>query len=139
MCRAARLRSAAAVSACSRAAGYRAVAHHAFHASAPFTIKRENDMRVQLHGTMSRVFKSLTDFAPSTLRFVVKSSPIEMLEQRLLLTLEAHLLDDVNANGAGSNPQQFVQVGNQTFFLANDGVHGRELWVTDGKSGGTHL
>jgi ELWxxDGT repeat protein len=30
-------------------------------------------------------------------------------------------------------------VGSQVFFSGNDGVHGSELWVTDGTPGGTHL
>ncbi|MBZ0112952.1 MAG: hypothetical protein K8J08_10855, partial [Thermoanaerobaculia bacterium] len=31
----------------------------------------------------------------------------------------------------------FVPVGNQVFFSADDGVHGEELWVSDGSPGGT--
>jgi ELWxxDGT repeat protein len=30
-------------------------------------------------------------------------------------------------------------VGNRIFFIADDGVHGRELWVTDGSTEGTHM
>jgi len=30
-------------------------------------------------------------------------------------------------------------VGNKTFFIANDGVHGRELWVSDGTTAGTRM
>ena len=29
--------------------------------------------------------------------------------------------------------------GSTTFFSADDGVHGDELWVTDGNEAGTHL
>jgi ELWxxDGT repeat protein len=32
-----------------------------------------------------------------------------------------------------------LTVGSRAFFPANDGVHGRELWVSDGTVAGTHL
>ncbi len=34
---------------------------------------------------------------------------------------------------------QLVAVGNRVFFFANDGVHGYELWVSDGTTAGTRL
>ena len=34
---------------------------------------------------------------------------------------------------------QFAELGDQLFFGQNDGIHGRELWVTDGTEAGTHL
>lgn len=40
---------------------------------------------------------------------------------------------DVNASpGAGSNPMEFVYMNGTTFFSADDGEHGRELWQTNG-------
>ncbi len=36
-----------------------------------------------------------------------------------------------------SFPQQFTVVGNRVYFVADDGVHGQELWATDGTPAGT--
>jgi ELWxxDGT repeat protein len=40
---------------------------------------------------------------------------------------------------AGSEPSQFVQVGDKLFFIATDALHGRELRVSDGTAAGTRL
>ncbi|MBK6995131.1 MAG: T9SS type A sorting domain-containing protein [Lewinellaceae bacterium] len=40
-----------------------------------------------------------------------------------------------NIGQAGSFPKEFVKMGNFTFFSADDGVSGRELWKTDGTIG----
>jgi ELWxxDGT repeat protein len=39
------------------------------------------------------------------------------------------LVRDIAPGPASSNPSDFVVVGEQTFFVADDGMHGRELWV----------
>ena len=62
---------------------------------------------------------------------------IEPLEKRVLLSVTPELID-LNAAGA-SSPSDFVQVGDATFFTAEDDTHGRELWVTDGTPEGTTL
>ncbi len=40
---------------------------------------------------------------------------------------------------ASSQPEQFVALGGGMMFRANDGIHGVELWRTDGTSAGTNL
>ena len=35
--------------------------------------------------------------------------------------------------------ENFTEMGNKVFFTANDGIHGRELWVTDGTEQGTRI
>jgi len=41
--------------------------------------------------------------------------------------------------GEASSPGEGVQVGGRILFAARDGVHGRELWSTDGTKDGTRL
>jgi len=49
------------------------------------------------------------------------------------------LLKDVNPGAGSSGPQSFVSMGGVAYFVADDGVHGYELWRTDGTSSGTGL
>jgi ELWxxDGT repeat protein len=63
----------------------------------------------------------------------------EALEDRLLLSQSPRLLLDINPGGASSNAGQFTQVNNSAFFSADDGIHGNELWVTNGSDTGTSL
>ncbi len=37
------------------------------------------------------------------------------------------------------NPEFLTPVGNTVYFAANDGIHGRELWRTDGTAAGMRL
>src|SRR5262249_6820554 len=41
--------------------------------------------------------------------------------------------------GAGSNPHELTVAGGRLFFAAIDGVHGDELWVSDGTAAGTRM
>ena len=41
------------------------------------------------------------------------------------------LVADVNTDGEGSEPAGFTLVDSRLFFTADDGIHGRELWMSD--------
>ncbi|ABX06928.1 ELWxxDGT repeat protein [Herpetosiphon sp.] len=41
--------------------------------------------------------------------------------------------------GASAEPLELTLVGDTLFFTADDGVHGRELWTSDGTEAGTRL
>ena len=69
---------------------------------------------------------------------ITRSGQFETLEQRQMLAADPQLLLDINPTG-NSNAEQFVQVGTSTFFVANDGTNGRELWKSDGTEEGTTL
>lgn len=55
------------------------------------------------------------------------------------------ILADLNANAAGggltasSSPKDLTLLNSSLFFTADDGIHGRELFVTDGSAAGTTL
>src|SRR5439155_258428 len=63
----------------------------------------------------------------------------ERLEPRTLPAVSNLIgLTDNNANGtAASSPDNLVNVNGTLFFTADDGVHGRELWRSDGTAAGT--
>jgi ELWxxDGT repeat protein len=61
----------------------------------------------------------------------------------LFCSFEAHsqvieLVKVINPKG-DANPDSFQVYNNKLYFAADDGVHGRELWVTDGTEPGTRL
>lgn len=60
---------------------------------------------------------------------------VHSLESRFLLS--ASLIKDINPGTPGSQIQNAVTLGNEVFFAANDGVHGQELWKSDGTAAGT--
>ncbi|MEM6472526.1 MAG: hypothetical protein AAF802_23390, partial [Planctomycetota bacterium] len=62
---------------------------------------------------------------------------VEQLESRNLLTFAIDLFADLNTLGVSSNINEFVAIGNEAFFVADDGLNGAELWKTG--SGGTQL
>src|SRR5262245_30904868 len=66
---------------------------------------------------------------------------VEALEDRCLPATVpvAALVADIVPGVAGSNPANFVVVKNTLFFVADDGVHGPELWMSNGTATGTVL
>jgi ELWxxDGT repeat protein len=55
---------------------------------------------------------------------------IEALEDRFLPSIAPYLVADVH-------PTALVSVGGTLYFAGDDGVHGNELWRSDGSPGGT--
>jgi ELWxxDGT repeat protein len=56
--------------------------------------------------------------------------------------LGTQLLIDINQTIipiSSSNPRIFKEFNNKLYFMANDGVHGDELWVTDSSALGTQM
>ncbi|MDO8898930.1 MAG: hypothetical protein Q7V19_14870, partial [Bacteroidales bacterium] len=52
------------------------------------------------------------------------------------------LLKDIRPGSASSEAgwrNNFATANNKLFFIANDGVHGAELWATDGTQAGTYM
>ena len=49
------------------------------------------------------------------------------------------MVKDIRPGSDSSGPKQLTAVGNRLIFTANDGVHGDELWSSDGTRDGTIL
>jgi ELWxxDGT repeat protein len=67
---------------------------------------------------------------------------LEALEDRVTPSLTPQMVLDINPGDASSfpsYPSQMVAIGSTTYFAANDGVHGIELWKSDGTAAGTTL
>ena len=51
----------------------------------------------------------------------------------------ASLVMDIQPGTSDSGISQFTVVGNKLYFMADDGTHGREVWVSDGTTSGTNM
>jgi ELWxxDGT repeat protein len=49
------------------------------------------------------------------------------------------MVKDINPNGAHSSPSNLTNANGTLFFVADDGVHGKALWKSDGTANGTVL
>ena len=70
---------------------------------------------------------------------VLERENIELRFIPLGTPIEEDLLLNIRQGNEGSWPQQLTRAGNQVFFTADDGIHGRELWVTAGTEASTRL
>ena len=68
-----------------------------------------------------------------------EDAELRFITQESEVAGDGDALYSIRKGPAGSWPRQLTRVGKHVFFTADDGVHGRELWVTDGTPGGTHL
>lgn len=59
-----------------------------------------------------------------------------------LMSQSIRLVKDINQDGSGvsrTDAKYFAAVGENLFFVANDGTSGEELWITDGFTGSTSM
>ncbi len=80
------------------------------------------------------VIKTMTSFARATL--ITGSILLGSLGAT---AQEARLVKDFNKTGFGSATRYLIQANEKIYFSADDGIHGGELWITDGTANGTRL
>src|SRR5690606_29508249 len=49
------------------------------------------------------------------------------------------LVKDIWPGIESSDPEDLISINGQLFFTADDGIHGRELWTSDGTAAGTRM
>lgn len=92
---------------------------------------------VEMGGSRELVRMTRSGRAAASIDLPRATAAIEPLEERRLLSVS--MVEDLNRTSPTSDPKSIVQAGGKVYFTADDGVHGRELWVSDGTEGGTRL
>ncbi|MDF2187904.1 ELWxxDGT repeat protein [Paraflavitalea sp. CAU 1676] len=67
--------------------------------------------------------------------FYVGYHPSQGYEFRTITSFENGILRDINPGAAGSDPEDFIKIGNTIYFTAEDGANGRGLWKHDAVTG----
>ena len=78
-------------------------------------------------------------FLIGPLAFLVAVAGLLGLAGPAAATFNPSLVKDINSATETSAPTTYTDVGGTAFFTADDGIHGRELWVSDGTAGGTEM
>jgi ELWxxDGT repeat protein len=63
----------------------------------------------------------------------------ESLEARALLSSTPAMVADIVPGATSSDPGNLVAIGSTIYFTANDGIHGYELWKSNGTAAGTMM
>jgi ELWxxDGT repeat protein len=71
--------------------------------------------------------------------FFIAWRPEDGMELRALKGGKITCVRDIAPDTASSHPDELVVLGNHLYFLANDGIHGKELWVTEGDEKNTRM
>src|SRR5262249_49117750 len=101
----------------------------------PFFIQGAASM---IHGTLD-AFKSRKRASARCKPFPSRRPVVEQLEDRTLVSQGAVLVKDINTRGGdffSSNPNQFVAFQGLTYFVADDGAVGPQIFRTDGTATG---